>query len=87
MDTPFAGEGDIESLASIRRIHKFCRHPMQIECRETSSQGEASKAGQTVTCNLQTGFQCLNAQNGGQCKDYEVRFYCPCVCKYYLLLR
>ena len=81
MDTPLTSEGDIETISKIRQIHTFCDNPVQIECREVKSQADASTRGQTVTCDLNTGFKCLNFQNGGKCDDYEVRFYCPCASK------
>ncbi|XP_052092501.1 mucin-5AC-like [Mytilus californianus] len=78
MDTPLTSEGDIETISKIRTLHTFCYNPVHIECREVKSHTDYTTRGQTVTCDVNTGLKCLNYENGGNCDDYEVRFYCPC---------
>ncbi|XP_033761396.1 mucin-5AC-like [Pecten maximus] len=78
VDSPATGMGDIESLSSIREGHSFCDNPIQVECRVVATHTDATLSGQKLTCDLQTGLQCRNWENSNTCKDYEVRFFCPC---------
>ncbi|XP_021374153.1 mucin-5AC-like [Mizuhopecten yessoensis] len=78
VDSPAIGVGDMESLSAIREDHTFCSNPVQVECRDVATHTDASLSGQKLTCDLQTGLKCLNWENSNKCKDYEIRFFCPC---------
>lgn len=80
-DRPTIGSGDLETFSMIRRVHKFCANPVMIECREVFTHTSAKDNDQTVTCDLAAGLKCLNWDNKGECNDYEVRFFCPCLSK------
>lgn len=81
VDTPLSGDGDLETLSKIRSIHSFCSAPVQIECRDAETKVASTQGGQRVSCDIKSGFKCLNWENGGHCRDYEARFYCPCASK------
>ena len=85
VDSPTTGDGDHELLSEIRKTNKLCSLPIQIECRAVTSHKTAHQTGETVTCDVTTGFTCNTWQNGGRCSDYEVRFYCPCISKLSML--
>ena len=72
-DNP-SGDGDWEDLKNFRLIGQACDNPLAIECREISTQVDASATGQTIVCDPAKGFWCRNV--GQSCKDYEVRFVC-----------
>jgi len=75
------GSGDVETFSMIRRIHKFCTNPIMVECRDVYTHVSAKDSSQKVTCDLSTGLKCLNWENNDVCNDYELRFFCPCLCK------
>ncbi|KAK3611486.1 hypothetical protein CHS0354_039099 [Potamilus streckersoni] len=77
-DRPDTGNGDLETISKIRTLHKLCENPLLIECRDVKTKNDVKASKQTVTCDLTSGLKCLNWDNGGQCDDYEVRFFCPC---------
>ncbi|KAK3611484.1 hypothetical protein CHS0354_039096 [Potamilus streckersoni] len=77
-DRPDTGNGDLETISKIRTLHMFCESPLLIECRDAKTKNDVKASKQTVTCDLTSGLKCLNWDNGGQCDDYEVRFFCPC---------
>ena len=78
VDTPLSGDGDVETLSALRVYNTFCDSPVEVACREVGTGVDSIATGQRVTCDLGTGLRCLNWENNGACKDYEVRFYCPC---------
>ena len=84
-DRPTFGNGDMETISKIRQIHQFCASPAMIECRDVHSHTPVKDSTQKVTCDLMNGLKCLNWDNAGDCLDYEVRFFCPCTCKYLYL--
>lgn len=84
-DRPTVGSGDLETLSKIRRIHKFCDSPALIECRDVHTRTPVQDIHQKVSCDLSTGLKCLNWDNNGDCSDFEVRFFCPCLCKFVYL--
>jgi hypothetical protein len=64
----------------------FVKNPTAIECRTTKGVSYEI-TGQNVTCDVNKGFYCRNADNEGgtwfsaSCEDYEVRFYCGTLSK------
>lgn len=76
------GNGDYETLKDIIREYGICENPTAIECRTVKGKIDSSKTGQTVHCDTEYGFYCLNRENPGgslfspNCEDYEVRYYC-----------
>ncbi|KAL4222951.1 Mucin-5B [Mactra antiquata] len=78
-DRPGFGNGDLETISKIRRLHNFCAAPVMIECRDVHTRTPTGDIHQNVTCDLQAGLKCLNWDNDGDCSDYEVRFFCPCL--------
>ncbi|WP_421791314.1 hypothetical protein [Hyphobacterium sp.] len=72
------GSGDYDKLDDHLADGNTCAAPIDVECRAVASTQPASETGQNVTCTLERGFICRNAeQDGAQCLDYEVRFLCP----------
>ncbi|WAR09825.1 MFGM-like protein [Mya arenaria] len=81
-DRPSYGNGDFEIISNIRRLHHFCVSPLLIECRDIRTHTAVKDGSQKVSCDVTTGLKCLNTDNAGGCNDYEIRFFCPCVCKF-----
>lgn len=74
-------EGDIESIANIRKMHPLCEYYMmtQVECREAKTKIPSSQTNEVVSCDRIRGLRCKNdAQPDGKCLDYEVRVFCNC---------
>jgi hypothetical protein len=72
------GLTDWETLAE-HRAKVPCGTPTAIECRATDGR-DWRQTGQRYQCSLDgdnPGGICANADNGGACLDYEVRFRCP----------
>ncbi|GLD70125.1 cartilage intermediate layer protein 2-like protein, partial [Lates japonicus] len=80
-DNP-SGTGDWELLSDLRKENpgQICEHPLYIEAQTTDTSTPASSTGQTfLIFNPTEGFVCRNAdQKWGGCRDYRVRFGCPC---------
>ncbi len=80
-DTP-GGSADAERISDFISDGNpnFCASADDVtgvECRVKSTGVDASQSGEIVTCDTETGFICLNAdQSDGHCLDYEVRYYC-----------
>ncbi|XP_078670967.1 uncharacterized protein LOC144911067 isoform X2 [Branchiostoma floridae x Branchiostoma belcheri] len=76
-----SGTQDNEMLTNLRQSYpgQICATPTAVHARVTSTQQEASLAGQHIHAyDTTTGFVCRNAdQTDGVCLDYEVRFCCP----------
>lgn len=85
-DTPTSGNGDVESLSTLRIIYHLCASPVQIECRNAATQ-QPVNGNPSVTCNVQTGLTCDNSGHQGPCADYEIRVYCPCGGRFSFLAR
>ena len=76
-DNP-SGKCDCETLKDFSP-YQTCRNPSGAECREKNTGQDWQDVGQVMQCNARVGGVCWNSANPGQCKDYEVRFICPCV--------
>uniref|UniRef100_A0AC11DD66 Uncharacterized protein n=1 Tax=Ovis aries TaxID=9940 RepID=A0AC11DD66_SHEEP len=83
VDFPTSGVtgGDIETYANIRAAGgKMCQDPEKIECRaESYPEVSIDQIGQVLTCSLETGLVCQNADQRGpftMCFNYNVRVYC-----------
>ncbi|KAI4553479.1 hypothetical protein MJT46_016773 [Ovis ammon polii x Ovis aries] len=83
VDFPTSGVtgGDIETYANIRAAGgKMCQDPEKIECRaESYPEVSIDQIGQVLTCSLETGLVCRNADQRGpftMCFNYNVRVYC-----------
>ncbi|XP_078131065.1 uncharacterized protein LOC144533525 [Sander vitreus] len=79
-DTP-SGTGDWENLINLRteNLGQICDHPQSIEAVTTDTLTPAISTGQTFISNPTDGFVCRNTdQKSGACRDYKVRFGCPC---------
>ncbi|XP_019624440.1 PREDICTED: uncharacterized protein LOC109470100 [Branchiostoma belcheri] len=76
-----SGTQDNEMLTNLRQSYpgQICATPTAVHARVTSTQQEASLAGQHIHAyDTTTGFVCRNAdQTDSVCLDYEVRFCCP----------
>ncbi|XP_071966039.1 uncharacterized protein [Antedon mediterranea] len=80
LDEPSTGLGDFERIIEHREQSKICQgsEPIAIECRTTGGISWFDVA-QTVTCDLERGFECEHSQQkSSTCEDYEVRFLCSC---------
>ncbi|XP_031178117.2 cartilage intermediate layer protein 2-like isoform X2 [Sander lucioperca] len=79
-DAP-SGTGDWENLINLRTENpgQICDHPLSIEAVTTDTLTPAISTGQTFISNPTDGFVCRNTdQKSGACRDYKVRFGCPC---------
>ncbi|MED6240752.1 hypothetical protein ATANTOWER_027370 [Ataeniobius toweri] len=76
------GTGDFESLKELRDEYpdQICPKPLDIESVTVRNMIPADKTGQTFYAyDTSRGFICRNKdQKSGVCKDYQVRFKCPC---------
>ena len=78
-DNPFTGDGDHEAMTPTE-MSIFCAggRLSRIEC-ETESGIQHYSSGEIVSCSINHGFECLNANNAPiPCSDYKVRYYCDC---------
>ncbi|XP_068433350.1 mucin-5AC-like [Clinocottus analis] len=77
-----SGTGDWETLADLRRENpgKICQKPLAIQAVTTDTNTPAASAGNVIFYSSPTkGFVCRNQdQSCGRCRDYRVRFRCPC---------
>ncbi|XP_063758628.1 uncharacterized protein LOC134877157 [Eleginops maclovinus] len=80
-DNP-SGTGDWELLYNLRIAYpgQICDYPLSIEVVTTDTMTPAISAGQNFHIfNPTHGFVCRNQdQKSGMCRDYKVRFGCPC---------
>ncbi|KAK1888757.1 tRNA-specific adenosine deaminase 2 [Dissostichus eleginoides] len=80
-DNP-SGTGDWEHLSDLRKENpgKICEYPLYIEVVTTDTMTPAISTGENFhTFNPTQGFVCLRKdQKSGGCRDYKVRFGCPC---------
>ncbi|KAK5903125.1 hypothetical protein CgunFtcFv8_006933 [Champsocephalus gunnari] len=80
-DNP-SGTGDWEHLSDLRNENpgKICEYPLYIEVVTTDTMTPAVSTGENFhTFNPTQGFVCLRKdQKSGGCRDYKVRFGCPC---------
>ncbi|KAK5903442.1 hypothetical protein CgunFtcFv8_007222 [Champsocephalus gunnari] len=80
-DNP-SGTGDWELLKDLRKENpgKICKNPLSIEAVTTDTMTPAISTGQTFYIfNPTQGFVCRNKdQRKRMCRDYKVRFGCPC---------
>ncbi|XP_036941600.1 cartilage intermediate layer protein 2-like isoform X2 [Acanthopagrus latus] len=79
-----SGTGDWEPLSNLRSENpgQICDNPLYIEAVTTGNNPVlATSTGQTFhVFNPTVGFVCRNAdQRFGGCRDYQVRFGCPCL--------
>lgn len=74
--TPING-GDYETIDQVKAAALTCRRPLRIECR-TATGTPYSQTGQAVTCSLDRGLVCNNADqiDVHGCLDYKVRLGC-----------
>ncbi|KAF3849963.1 hypothetical protein F7725_019682 [Dissostichus mawsoni] len=76
------GSGDWEHLSLLRRENpgKICKYPLYIEVVTTDTMTPAISTGENFQfLNPTQGFFCLmKDQKSGECRDYKVRFGCPC---------
>ncbi|XP_034756375.1 uncharacterized protein LOC117961661 isoform X3 [Etheostoma cragini] len=74
--------GDWEDLINLRKENpgQICTNPLSIEAVTTDTLTPATSTGQTFfVYNPADGFVCRNTdQTYGACRDYKVRFGCPC---------
>ncbi|XP_073349348.1 uncharacterized protein [Pagrus major] len=78
-----SGTGDWELLSNLRSENpgQICDNPLSIEAVTTGSNPlQASSTGETFhVYNPTVGFVCRNKdQRSDSCRDYKVRFGCPC---------
>nr|XP_054603968.1 cartilage intermediate layer protein 2-like [Nothobranchius furzeri] len=81
-DNP-GGTGDWEDLRNLRKEYpgEICRRPFEIQAVTVIGNIPAESTGQYFNAyNTYLGFICLNADQpfGKKCRDYKVRFRCPC---------
>ncbi|KAL8604894.1 hypothetical protein ACOMHN_028522 [Nucella lapillus] len=79
-DSPDSGDGDVEQLTAQQK-QQLCPggQLVEIDCQTTSGI-EYYSSGEVVTCDLNTGLLCSNADNFPiTCQDYQVRFKCKCL--------
>ncbi|VFV33956.1 mucin-5b precursor [Lynx pardinus] len=83
VDFPTSGVegGDVETFANIRAAGgKLCREPKDVQCRaESYPEVSIDQIGQVISCSLQTGLVCRNADQKGEfnmCFNYNVRALC-----------
>ncbi len=73
-----SGNGDYQTIQGLTEKGLACPKPADIECRDSRTKVDSSKNGETVTCNVTEGGNCVNKlQSDGRCNDYEVRLLCP----------
>ncbi|XP_054603986.1 cartilage intermediate layer protein 2 [Nothobranchius furzeri] len=76
------GQGDYEDLRHLRREYpgQICPNPSRIEAVTVIGNIPAEDTGRIFKAyNTEVGFICRNEdQQFGRCKDYKVRFTCPC---------
>ncbi|KAI8477523.1 hypothetical protein Bbelb_447440, partial [Branchiostoma belcheri] len=83
-DSPIDGN-DIETIDALREKYSFCEDYMitNIVCRREGDHITADMTSQNVLCHPQMGLTCYSADNNGQnCYNFEVSFFCDCNCKY-----
>ena len=83
-DTPSTGDGDHESMTPTE-MAMFCAggRISRIECATVSGIPDYS-SGEIVSCSVNNGFECLNANNFPvPCSDYKVRYFCDCNSKFF----
>ncbi|XP_076613034.1 cartilage intermediate layer protein 2 [Chaetodon auriga] len=82
-DNP-SGSGDWELLSSLKSENpgEICDYPMYIEAVTTDTATPAIITGETFYAYSPTdGLVCRKKdQKSGVCRDYKVRFGCPCNC-------
>ncbi|XP_056219430.1 cartilage intermediate layer protein 2-like [Seriola aureovittata] len=80
-----SGTGDWELLKNLRKENpdEICDNPLFIEAVTTDTLTPAVDTGETFNVFSPTkGFVCLKKdQSDGTCRDYKVRFGCPCSVK------
>ncbi|XP_055003817.1 mucin-5B-like [Boleophthalmus pectinirostris] len=80
-DNP-SGTGDWELLSDLKKLHpnEICETPLHIDVRTVGSNLPLTVTGQVLHIYSPTeGFACRNEdQTGRGCRDYKVRFGCPC---------
>ncbi|XP_046956534.1 mucin-5B-like [Lynx rufus] len=83
VDFPTSGVegGDMETFDNIRAAGgKLCREPKDVQCRaESYPEVSIDQIGQVISCSLQTGLVCRNADQKGEfnmCFNYNVRALC-----------
>ncbi|XP_033999771.1 cartilage intermediate layer protein 1-like isoform X1 [Trematomus bernacchii] len=80
-DNP-SGTGDWELLSNLRKDNpgKICENPLYIEVVTTNTITPATSTGENFYIfNPTQGFVCRNKdQRKGMCRDYKIRFGCPC---------
>ncbi|XP_046887758.1 cartilage intermediate layer protein 1-like isoform X2 [Hypomesus transpacificus] len=75
-----SGTGDWESLSDLRRENRgeICARPIAIESKTVDTGTPAAQTGQHfLHFSTTVGFVCKNGPDQ-YCKDYQVRFRCPC---------
>ncbi|KAK3108253.1 hypothetical protein FSP39_004202 [Pinctada imbricata] len=79
-DTPTKGQGDFETIASLRYEYSFCAKPQSIQCRTVADKMPVTMSlDGGVICDANVGLVCRNAdQSDNSCEDYEVSVYCDC---------
>ncbi|XP_071945589.1 cartilage intermediate layer protein 2-like [Antedon mediterranea] len=78
-DNP-SGTGDWETVTSLyyENPNQMCQNPVDIQC-QTIGGSSYTSTGEVVSCSASVGLVCKNAdQTDGYCRDYRVRFKCPC---------
>ncbi|CAB1419907.1 unnamed protein product [Pleuronectes platessa] len=77
-----SGIGDWELLDNLRKENpgEICEIPLFIDAVTVDGKDPASSTGQSIFILSPTkGFVCRNRdQTGCKCRDYQVRFGCPC---------
>ncbi|XP_033504915.1 uncharacterized protein LOC117270972 [Epinephelus lanceolatus] len=77
-----SGTGDWELLSNLKKENpgQICEHPLYIEAVTTDTMTPAISTGEILHIyNPTQGFVCRNTdQKSGTCRDYKVRFGCPC---------
>ncbi|XP_055959320.1 mucin-2-like isoform X1 [Patella vulgata] len=81
----FSNEGGEHEKMTPEELKKFCPvgKVTKIECTTINNVSSISNAEQ-LTCKLDSGLQCENADNfPAPCSDYRVRYFCQCpqICK------
>lgn len=76
------GTGDSELLSELRKHYpnEICEHPLYIDVVTVDTNTPVTATNQAIHIYSPTeGFVCRNQdQTGCQCRDYKVRFGCPC---------
>ncbi|KAK1889523.1 Cartilage intermediate layer protein 2 [Dissostichus eleginoides] len=80
-DNP-SGSGDWELLSDLRKENpgKICDYPVYMKVVTTDTMTPAISTGENFYIfNPTQGFVCrMKDQKSGECRDYKVRFGCPC---------